>query len=162
MTKAQLIPYLPWFFYGFFLIAWPFALLLVAWRSGWSALAQRYRASQLSGELYRMRSGAFRHLGIRGIQYRGILSFYIGDQGLGLSVFLPFRIGHRALLIPWRDIQYRGEKKYFLQTFNEFSIGTPPITTLFLWRDKAVDQIRSKLEGTREGSRTGMPVATRE
>ncbi|MCG8649423.1 MAG: hypothetical protein MI861_06305 [Pirellulales bacterium] len=77
---------------------WCVVSFLMSRISGWHRLARRYPDQPVRGDVARMRSGK-----IGGISYYSCLTFRASEQGLRVSVALPFRIGHRPFYIPWDE-----------------------------------------------------------
>ena len=74
---------------------------LVSYMSGWRYLAEVYRAGQPHmGERLRPWAASMRWK----VNYNGLLILGADSQGLHVSVFFLFRIGHSPLFIPWTDI----------------------------------------------------------
>ena len=122
---------------------WCIGLLLESRISGWAQLAVHYRADDRVG------GGEYLCLGKVGvISYEMPLTLHISEVGLGMSVPLPFRIGHPPLFIPWVDIHDVCEKrKMFVFPILSLTIGRPAIAgvTLRFWpRDKMPTSINSK------------------
>ena len=82
-------------------IGWVVALFAFSIMSGWSELSQHYRSKEkFRGTVARLQSGK---LGVVG--YRAMLSIGVNAQGLYLAVFLPARLRHPPLFIPWPEIK---------------------------------------------------------
>ena len=74
---------------------------LISFMSGWRNLAQVYRANQpLLGGRWRPWAASMRW----GVNYNGLLAVGADSQGMHVSVFFLFRIGHPPLFIPWTDV----------------------------------------------------------
>ena len=95
--------YLPVLFFA----GWVVVSNIIALLTGWRDLALAYRAQEpFSGERFRFRSGRMR----MGMGYNNMLTVGTNMYGLYLAVFLPFRIGHPPLFIPWSDISAEPDK----------------------------------------------------
>ena len=102
-----------------FPIVWVAVCILLSRMSGWHKLAEKYiRIDFVSGEKWRFRSARLRH----SVGYNGCINFYANREGLGISVFFPFRVGHPPLFIPWTDISISKETK-FLRKMISFKVG---------------------------------------
>jgi hypothetical protein len=100
----------PIFFPFFFVGMWCFACFMIS-RFGWSTWAESFRCDrELVGKNYRGRSGRFNLQG----SYKGVLNVVLCNEGIGLSVMLPWRVGHPPLLIPWSKVTGVEGKNYFL------------------------------------------------
>lgn len=95
----------PFFFVGM----WCLVCFKIS-RLGWSDWAQIYRCDRnLKGKIYSSRSGRFSFQG----SYSRILNVVLCDEGIGLSVMLPWRVGHPPLLLPWSKVVGVEEKNFF-------------------------------------------------
>jgi len=80
---------------------WAVLMLAISRFGGWGALAEVYTTRDgFQGKRWRFESARFRGLG----RYNGCLTFGANPRGLYLATFLPFRIGHPPLFIPWEDV----------------------------------------------------------
>src|SRR5690242_1146054 len=78
---------------------WCCVLLVIA-RAGWRQVAKAFPAHDSpSGKLF-PRQGAK----IGSAHYAGTLNVHSGPEGLYLSAWGPFSIGHAPILIPWNAI----------------------------------------------------------
>jgi hypothetical protein len=115
MTQSGLIAMIiPGFFLAFGLL-WSAIVFLSSRISGWATLARHFPASEpASGQSWDWTSARFGWFA----NYRNVLSVTISPTGLYMRPVLPFRIGHRPLLIPWRAIS-GGQRAnlYFTQTY---------------------------------------------
>jgi hypothetical protein len=102
-----------------FPIVWVAVCILLSRMSGWHKLAEKYiRIDFVSGEKWRFRSARLRH----SVGYNGCVNFYANREGLGISIFFPFRVGHPPLFIPWTDISISKETKFFRKMIS-FKVG---------------------------------------
>jgi len=117
--------------------AWVGLDALLARRSGWSALAARYRgrpssvAAPLRNAIVRMGQGT-----TASVVYNRSLVVAVGDDGIGLRAVPPFGVASRPLLIPWdalepRPIGDRGGAPAFKVTVRD------PRVTIVFERDAA-------------------------
>ena len=99
---SSVVPYvIAILFIGMWIIVISFA---ASFLSGWRDLARVYRASQpFSGERFHFQSCGMRWL----THYSGCITAGANPYGLYLSMFLPMRVGHPALFIPWTEISAR-------------------------------------------------------
>src|SRR6476469_6745769 len=93
----------------FFLVLFPFIFvgmwcavsLILSTTGGWRRLAASFPArSQPSGRRFFLQGGK-----VGQVTYSGCLTIYSSQEGLHLSVWLPFRLGHPPLFIPWDAIR---------------------------------------------------------
>lgn len=81
---------------------WVGISLLLGLLSGWTTLAGDYRLSKaFVGRKWYFCSASFR----RFVNYGGVLTVGASDKGLYLSLWMPFRIGHPPLLVPWQHVR---------------------------------------------------------
>ena len=105
----------PFFFVGM----WCFVCFIIS-RFGWSAWAEIYRCDrQLQGKSYSGRSGQFNFQGC----YNRALNVVLCEEGIGLSVMLPWRVGHPPLLLPWSKVVGVEEKNYFFFRILQITIS---------------------------------------
>lgn len=84
-----------------FITIWVAVSLILSFVGGWRALAREYRALQPVAD------GAWverRGLLSGSARYKNVLRLGANDEGVSLSVALPFRIGHPPLFFPWADL----------------------------------------------------------
>ena len=97
-----ILPAIPFFF----ICLWCAVCYLMAFISGWQRLAAHYAATTVpEGTQFLFRGGT---IGL--ISYRGCLQFAASADGLFIWLFLPFRLGHPRLFIPWNDIGPSAQK----------------------------------------------------
>ncbi len=91
----------PVYFGLFFIVMWCMASFVISRYTGWNKLADRYETrSKPNTKLIKMVQVNW------GSMMTGGNIYVIGSthEGLYLNVMFPFKVGHSALLIPWRDI----------------------------------------------------------
>jgi len=119
---------------------WFFISGLVARMSGWKALAEVYPLlSDPTGPKLRFQSASLRW----STNYTGIVHFSIDSQGLYLSVFVLFKIGHPPMFIPWSEIR------------SESRAGLIPSLTLRFTRKPKVPMTISRALGERLAAMSG-------
>jgi hypothetical protein len=129
---------IPFTFPLFFLCLWAGISLLISFIGGWFELGRSYRAAKpFEGERWSFQDASLRFL----TNYRGVVTAGSNSEGLHLSVFLPFRIGHPSLFIPWQDISIRPGKSLWFRVY-EFSFREAPSIRLRL-REKLGKKIQA-------------------
>lgn len=114
------------------------SFLLISRISGWSLLARRFRATEpFCGDTWGWQSARFRGW----FGYNHCLTIGASQEGLYLSVMLPFRLLHPALLIPWREIEVETGKMFGWYDTAQFRIGTEERITVKIY-GKLVQQVR--------------------
>ncbi len=93
---------------------------LIAKLSGWSDLAQRFRATQpFEGRTWQWKSARLR----AGLNYNNCLTLGSSPEGLYLAVRLIPRFSHPALFIPWHELSVLGERVVFFVPMVEMRLG---------------------------------------
>jgi hypothetical protein len=111
-----------------FVAIWCGFCLLLAKIGGWSALAVRFPAvEEPAGEKFRFCSV---RIGIA--LYRSATTAIKTDTGLYLSMYVLFRLGHPAILIPWSEMKNPQAKRIFGASWIEVTISTPSIIVVRL------------------------------
>lgn len=136
----------PWFgvvFPFFFATTWITVVFVIS-RIGWNGLAKHFRANaKPSGSTYRVVSAS-----INGCNYNNCLTAIVATNGLWLQPWLPFRLFHPALLIPWSAFSPFKEQK-ILWARRYFSTVTTPDGRRIPWMliPKALEmEVREQLE----------------
>lgn len=124
--------WLPWLigvgFPFFFGALWCGVCLLLSGLGGWGRLAEKFAALRPpAGTRFFMQSGK---VGV--VNYKGCLTVHTSADGLHLAVWPFFRIGHKPLLIPWRDIHNGQVRSVLFSESVAFEVGSPKIATLRL------------------------------
>ena len=100
------------FVVGLVALAWVVPLWAVGFFGGWRELAGDYPGEHsASGETFRFQSA---RLG-RWAGYNNVVQVTAGLAGMHLSVFLPFRIGHPPIFIPWSDLRATPERSWMFR-----------------------------------------------
>ena len=106
-------------FYVVFPVLWIAISIFLSRISGWHNLAQKYpRIDFVSGEKWRFRSAKLRY----SVGYNNCVNFVANREGLGISIFFIFRVGHPPLFIRWTDIAISQDKK-FMRNVIRFTVG---------------------------------------
>ena len=106
-------------FYVVFPIIWIAICIFLSRINGWHKLAQKYlRIDFVSGEKWRFRSAELRY----SVGYNSCVNFVANREGLGISIFFVFRVGHPPLFIRWTDIEISKETRLF-RTLIRFTVG---------------------------------------
>jgi hypothetical protein len=105
----------PFFFLLYFAGLWIFICFVISFIRGWYDLSRVYAAERpFQGQSWTFQNAALRF----SVGYHNILTVGANDEGLYLSIFSAFRVGHPPLLIPWRDISIRPGKYLWVQVYN--------------------------------------------
>ncbi len=98
------------YFILFFAAFWCGIVALISSMSGWRELSRIYRATASpDGKRFWFQSASMR----RGTNYGNCLILWVNPNGIYLSLFIPFRIGHPPLFIPWPDVSMKEKQAFF-------------------------------------------------
>lgn len=123
---ALFVVLFPFFFVGM----WCAVSLVLSTIGGWRRLAESFPArGQPSGKRFFMQGGK---VGL--VTYSACLTIYSSSEGLYLSVWLPFRLGHPPLFIPWNAARNVATRRFLWAESVVFDVGSPGIATLQLSR----------------------------
>jgi len=93
---------------------------------GWSDLVDRYQYDGIfQGKRFGIISAA-----INGVNYNNCLVLKYNEHGFYLRPILVFRLFHRAIFIPWREIKVVRDKKVLFIQLKELVIGDPVIAIM--------------------------------
>ena len=113
-NPAQDFP-IPLFVVGFAAL-WGAILLVLSTLGGWGQLAQRYkRVTTIIGTTRWLQSAGIRRY--VEVSYGHCLTVTFNDEGIGLSVLFPFRLGHPPLFIPWSEVRVSQVQRLFIFNF---------------------------------------------
>ena len=120
----------------FFIVLFPFLFvgmwcavsLLLSTLGGWRHLAESFPATdQPRGRRFFMQSGK-----VGSVNYGSCLTIYSTPNGLYLSVWFPFRLGHPPLFIPWSAVRHATTHRFLWSETVSFDVGSPSVATLQL------------------------------
>jgi hypothetical protein len=128
----------PLYFGIYFLCLWTSISLVISLVGGWFELGRVYRSAKpLPGNRWRFQDACMRFLA----SYSGVLTVGADAEGLYASVFLPFRISHPPLFIPWEDVSVRPSKCLWVRVY-KFEFRQVPSVRLQL-REKLGKKIQT-------------------
>ena len=105
------------------ILLWMGIFWLLGRISGWARLAETYRAQlPTSGQHWSLQTAYMRFWS----HYGSCLTFAADPHGLGISIFLLFRVGHPPLFIPWNEISVRPVRFLFIP-YMELTFRNAPI-----------------------------------
>lgn len=126
MQLQQFLEVLPFLLPLVFPLFWHAVCFLLSRFSGWQRLALAYGTDRAPrGTPFRWQSGS---VGV--VRYRNCLDIRVAQEGLFISVALPFRLGHKRMPVPWNAINNAPPQKDLLHDFTKFQIGTPAIASV--------------------------------
>ena len=101
-----------------FIAIWCTVSFAMSFFSGWRRLAAVYGTELAAPGGQQSTPG-----GVGPVGYRGSLLIASSGDGLDLRVDVPFRMGHRALRIPWEDITDAGSERSFSMPIVRLRLG---------------------------------------
>lgn len=105
-------------------------VLFILSMCGWHELAESFPApSERSGKRFAIQSGK-----VGWVSYNICLTIYASTEGLYLSVWPIFRIGHPPLFLPWKAIHNPTFKRILWFETVTVDVGAPAIARLRLAR----------------------------
>ncbi|WP_294221207.1 hypothetical protein [Prosthecobacter sp.] len=111
-----------------FAALWYFVSTVLSHMGGWHRLAQRFRAVRPpAGRRFWMQS-----MVLGSVSYNGCLTMHASKEGLHLAVWLPFRIAHPPLFLPWSEFRNAILRRSLWVKWIELDIGEPPVAKLRL------------------------------
>jgi hypothetical protein len=133
----------PWVIPLFMVGVWWLSLQLVARVSGWSLLAERYRAEMpFEGQKWRFQSAQMRYMS----HYNGCLTVGANMQGLYLATWFLFRIAHQPLFIPWNDLTMTPKRRWL---FPGYELRFNQVSGVFIWIQKSLgDRLQAASKST--------------
>ena len=104
----------PAFLVLYVIALWAGVSFVISLIGGWFELGRIYRNSQpFQGQVWNFQDAQLRLM----CGYSKILSVGANVEGLYLSVFIPFRLGHPPLFIPWQDISVRPGRFFWFRVY---------------------------------------------
>jgi hypothetical protein len=103
-------------------------LSAIATLGGWTAIARQYPATGTpSGKSFWFQSGRFNWC-----DYNGCMTIRITDDGLRLSLPIPFRPGHPPIFLPWSALNVVEVCDRWYGRYVVVEVGSPSITRIRL------------------------------
>ena len=107
----------PWLFSFFFVSLWCAICLLLSRLSGWASLAAFYACSEdPKGEKYSHQSINLGFIKFPSVSYGNCVTMHLSADTLFVKVMPIFRLGHRSLCIPMKDIEAQTGRVLFFKT----------------------------------------------
>jgi hypothetical protein len=127
-------------FGAYFIALWAIVGFVIGQISGWALLSRRFRDSAASHP-YQWHFESARMRTLWG-SYHSVIKFGADETGLYMSVFLPFRVGHAPLFIPWAEIQVSSGVRGLLFKSRKLRLGRQESVPLLIGVSLA-DKIQS-------------------
>lgn len=117
-----------------FAIGFPILWIAIAFglsrHSGWAQLAQAFPLNaKKTGKKFYLQTGGFRPLST----YKQCLTVFVGEDGLAISIMLPWRFFHRPIMIPWHEIAKCHKLKIYRQDAVIVTFNAAPIEAVTLF-----------------------------
>lgn len=107
-----------------FIAVWCGVVFLLSLVSGWRELSEYYGSpASFNGPRFWFQSVSMR---LR-VGYNNCLIVGANTEGLHVSIFFPFRIGHSPLFFPWVDISVVEKRAFLLRGFELRFVRCPSI-----------------------------------
>jgi hypothetical protein len=104
----------------FFIGMWVLVTFIIS-KMGWADLATHYL---YEGEFTGKRIGII-SASINNANYRNALILKYNQEGIYLRPIILFRLFHKPVFIPWKEIKEARDKKVLFYTFKQLIIGDP-------------------------------------
>ncbi len=111
----------PVFFIGMFV----FVIFFLS-KKGWSDLARQY---QFEGSFEGDRVGII-SAAINGVNYNNCLLLKYNHEGFYLRPVFIFRLFHKPILVPWKEIKDIRDKKLLFLQLKELVVGQPAVAII--------------------------------
>jgi len=113
-----------------FAVIWCAVLRIIAWTSGWTRLAERYPETDASQGV-KVRDT---WITVGWADYNGCVTYIVDAEGLHISLWPVFNIGHAPLFIPWTEMRVEEVRKVFGRRGQivKLAIGEPLVCRLRL------------------------------
>ncbi len=130
-----------WFFALFplwFTGMWVGMCFVLSVIGGWRRLGTRYACPDpISGTTWQFRSAAMSSrpdafFGFLRVSYGRCLKVIANENGLRLSIWFLFRLGHPPLFIPWSDILVSQERWFFFLKMVRFTFSQEPSVAMWI------------------------------
>lgn len=117
----QFVYLFPFLFGGIFVL-----VIFILSKKGWADLAEVYAYNEpFEGE-----QAGITSMTINGVNYNNCLLLKYNDQGFYMRPILMFRLFHKPLFIPYKDIKDIRPKKLLFTSVKEMVIGDPAIAII--------------------------------
>lgn len=132
--------YLIYLFPIFFIGMWILVTFVIA-KMGWAALVENYQFDDtFTGEKIGLISAS-----INSANYKNSLILKYNDEGIYLKPIFLFRLFHKPVLIPWKEIKDIRDKKILFITIKELTVGHPSVAFIGL-TETVYDKIRNNID----------------
>lgn len=128
-----------YFFPFIFVGMWTLVTFIIS-KMGWATLVDNYQTSpHFEGQRVGIISAS-----INSINYRNSLILKYNQDGIYLRPTILFRLFHKPVLIPWKEIKEVRDKKILLFSFKELIIGQPFVAIIGISKS-VFDEIENSL-----------------
>lgn len=116
-----------YFFPVIFIGMWVLITFIIS-KMGWSRLAAEY---PFDGPFTGTRVGMI-SASINSANYKNAIILKYNNEGICLKTVLFFRLFHKPVFIPWKEIKEVKDKKMLIASFKELVIGHPVVAVIVL------------------------------
>jgi hypothetical protein len=107
---------------------WCLVMTAIAHLGGWAAIANQYPATgTLTGKTFWLQCGRFNWC-----DYNGCLTIRMSEQGLTLSMLLPFCPGHPPIFLPWSALKVIEVTDRWYGRYVTVDVGAPVLARVRL------------------------------
>ncbi|MEO8406333.1 MAG: hypothetical protein ABI480_17115 [Chitinophagaceae bacterium] len=118
---------------GYFIFIFPLLIIgmlalisFIISKMGWDDLYANYPAStEFSGQRIGIITAA-----VNNANYKNSLVLKYNEEGIYLRPVLIFRLFHKPILIPWKEIKEVRQKKILIFSYTELIIGNPFVAVI--------------------------------
>lgn len=112
---------LPFLFIGMWIL-----ITFIVSKMGWADLVANYQSDAVfTGNRVGIISAS-----INKTNYNNALILKYNEEGIYLKPILIFRLFHKPVLIPWKEIKEVRDKKILFYTYKELIVGQPFVATI--------------------------------
>jgi hypothetical protein len=109
------------YFFPFLFIGMVILVTFIISKMGWADLAARFQSdATFSGTRVGIISAS-----VNGAKYKNSLILKYNEEGIYLRPVFLFRLFHKPVFIPWKEIKEVRDKKILFYSFKELIVGNP-------------------------------------
>jgi hypothetical protein len=128
------------YFFPFLFIGMVILIIFIISKMGWADLAAKY---QSSATFIGKRVGII-SASINNANYKNSLVLKYNEEGIYLRPVFLFRLFHKPIFIPWKEIKEVRDKKILFYTFKELIVGNPFVAIIGV-KKSVLDKIENTL-----------------
>lgn len=131
--------YITYLFPFFFIGMWVLVIFIIL-KMRWADLVTNYQ----SGNTFTGKKVGIISASINRADYSNSLILKYNEEGIYLKPIFIFRLFHKPVLIPWREIKEVRNKKILFYSFKELMVGAPFVAIIGL-KETVYNQIKGNL-----------------